>query len=100
MTDSKPPMKMPELLVFARMFVVGLVGAEVCRAAYCLGTAFAPAVADLEVWARGSAVLAGLTICVVYAVNRGAHTAAMQMGRSIRLDLLMAACQSRGFQAA
>jgi hypothetical protein len=93
-------MKMPELLVFARMFVVGLVGAEVCRAAYCLGTAFAPAVADLEVWARGSAVLAGLTICVVYAVNRGAHTAAMQMGRSIRLDLLMAACQSRGFQAA
>jgi hypothetical protein len=92
MTNSKPTMKMPELLVFARMFVVGLVGAEVCRAAYYLGTAFAPAVADLGVWARGSAVLAGLTICVVYAANRGAHTAAMQMGRSIRLDLLMAAC--------
>jgi hypothetical protein len=92
MADAKPTMKMPELLVFARMFVVGLVGAEVCRAAYYLGTAFAPALADLDVWARGSAVLAGLTICVVYAVNRGAHTAAMQMGRSVRLDLLMAAC--------
>jgi len=92
MADTKPTMKMPELLVFARMFIVGLVGAEVCRAAYYLGTAFAPAVADLDVWARGSAVLAGLAICVVYAVNRGAHTAAVQMGRSIRLDLLIAVC--------
>jgi KAP family P-loop domain len=90
MADTKRTMKMPELLIFARMFVVGLVGAEVCRAAYYLGTAFAPEVADLEVWARGSAVLAGLAICVVYAVNRGAHTAAVQMGRSIRLDLLIA----------
>ena len=92
MADTKPTMKIPELLVLARMLVVGLVGAEVCRAAYYLGTAFAPAVADLDVWARGSAVLAGLAICVVYAVNRGAHTAAVQMGRSIRLDLLIAVC--------
>ena len=92
MADTKRTMKMPELLVFARMFVVGLVGAEVCRAAYYLGTAFAPSVADLEVWARGGAVLAGLAICVVYAVNRGAHSAAAKMGRSIRLDLLIAVC--------
>ena len=90
MADTNQTMKMPELLVFARMFVVGLVVAEVCRAAYYLGTAFAPGVADLEVWASGGAVLAGLAICVVYAVNRGAHTAAVQMGRSIRLDLLIA----------
>jgi len=90
MADTKRTMKMPELLIFVRMFVVGLVGAEVCRAAYYLGTAFAPEVADLAVWARGSVVLAGLAICVVYAVNRGAHTAAVQMGRSIRLDLLIA----------
>lgn len=92
MADTKPTMKMPELLVFARMFFVGLVGAEVCRAAYYLGTAFAPALADMDVWARGSVVLVGLAICVVYAVNRGAHTAAVQMGRSIRLDLLIAVC--------
>ncbi|VWX62937.1 conserved membrane hypothetical protein [Burkholderiales bacterium 8X] len=92
MPDTKRTMKMPELLVFARMFVVGFVGAEVCRAAYYLGTAFAPAMADVGVWARGGAVVVGLTICVVYAVNRGAHTAAVQMGRSVRLDLLMAVC--------
>jgi hypothetical protein len=92
MSDTKPTMKMPELLVFARMVLVGLFGAEVCRAAYYLGTAFAPAVADLEVWAKGCAVLVGLAICVLYAVNRGAHTAAAKMGRSIRLDLLTAVC--------
>jgi hypothetical protein len=92
MVDTKTTMKMPELLVFVRMFVVGLVGAEVCRVAFYLGTAFAPAVADLQVWARDGAVLAGLAICVVYAVNRGAHTAAVQMGRSVRLDLLIAVC--------
>lgn len=92
MAETKRAMKMPEFLVFARMFVVGLVGTEVYRAAYYLGTAFAPAVADLEVWARGGVVLLGLAICVVYAVNRRAHTAVMQMGRSIRLDLLIAVC--------
>lgn len=92
MADTKQTMKMPELLVFARLFVVGLVGAEVCRVAYYLGTAFAPVVADLEVWVSGSAVLVGLAICAVYAANRGAFTAAVQMGRSIRLDLLLAVC--------
>ncbi|EPZ14366.1 hypothetical protein M622_18715 [Thauera terpenica 58Eu] len=92
MAGTKQTMKMPELLVFAKMFVVGWVGAEVCRAAYYLGTAFAPAVADLEVWASGIVVLAGLAICVVYAANRGAFTAAVQMGRSFRFDLLMAVC--------
>jgi hypothetical protein len=92
MADAKQTMKMPELLVYARMFVVGLVGAEVGRAAYYLGTAFAPVVAHMEVWATGSGVLAGVAICVAYAANRGALTAAAQLGRSVRLDLLMAVC--------
>lgn len=92
MATAKHTMKMPEFLVFARMFIVGLVGAEICRAAYYLGTAFASAVADLEAWKSGFVVLAGLAICVVYAANRGAFTAAVQMGRSFRVDLLMAVC--------
>ena len=71
MEENKRPMKMPELLVFTKMFVIGLIGAEVYRAAYYLGTAFAPVVADFEVWQRGSAVFVGLAICLVYAVSRG-----------------------------
>ena len=92
MAATKNTMKMPELLVFAKMFVVGLVGAEVYRATYYLGTAFAPAIADLSLWARVLLVLIGLAICVVYAVNRGAHISAVQVGRSLRLDLFIVMC--------
>jgi len=52
MEATKHTMKMPELLVFAKMFVVGLVAAEVCRTTYYLGTAFAPVIADFSVWVR------------------------------------------------
>lgn len=92
MAATKHTMKMPELLVFAKMFVVGLVAAEVCRATYYLGTAFTPAIADLSLWARVILVLIGLAVCVVYAVNRGAHISAVQVGRSFRLDLLIVMC--------
>lgn len=92
MAVIKPTMKMPELLVFAKMFVVGLIATEVCRATYYLGTAFASEIVDFPLWTRATAVLVGLVVCVVYAVNRGAHTSAVQMGRSLRLDLLIAMC--------
>lgn len=92
MTATKQAMKMPELMVFAKVFVVGFAAAEVCRAAYYLGTAFALAYVDFPFWARATASLVALTICVVYAVSRGAHIAAAKMGQSIRLDLLIAVC--------
>lgn len=92
MEATKHTMKMPELLVFAKMFVVGLVAAEVCRTTYYLGTAFAPVIADFSVWVRAIPVLIGLTICMVYVVNRGAHIFVVKMGRSLRLDLLIAMC--------
>ena len=92
MAAAKTTMKMPELLVFAKMFVVGLVAAEVCRASFYLGTAFSPVIADFDLCVRAAAVVIGLAICLVYAMNRGALTSAVQMGRSLRLDLLMAVC--------
>jgi len=92
MAATKHTMKMPELLVFAKMFAVGFVVAEICRTTYYLGTAFAPAMADFSLWVRAIVVLIGLALCVVYAVNRGAHISVAQMGRSLRLDLLIAMC--------
>jgi len=92
MIGTKHAMKMPELMVFAKVFVVGFLAAEVCRATFYLGTAFALANVDFPLWARATAILVGLTVCVTYAVNRGAHTAAVQMGRSFRFDLVMALC--------
>jgi hypothetical protein len=41
MATKMPTMKMPEFLVFARMFVVGFVGAETLRVTFYLGTTFA-----------------------------------------------------------
>ncbi|WP_287805230.1 hypothetical protein [Diaphorobacter sp.] len=67
MAATKHTMKMPELLVFAKMFVVGLVAAEVCRTTYYLGTAFVPAIADFPLWAKAIPVLIGLAVCVVRA---------------------------------
>lgn len=88
MAANKPTMKMPELLVFARLFVVGFVGAEVCRATFYLGAGFAQELDDIALKVVG--ILAGLVLCLTYAVKRGAFVAAARMGRSLRLDLLLA----------
>lgn len=90
MTPTKPAMKMPELPVFARAVVTGFVGAEVWRATFYLGANFARTLSEAALWAKTGGILAGLLLCLTYAVKRGAHVAAARMGRSFRLDLLVA----------
>lgn len=90
MTATKPAMKMPELLVFARLFATGFVGAEVGRTAFYLGANFAPTLSDVALWVRTGGILVGALLCLTYAFKRGAHVAAARMGRSLRLDLLVA----------
>lgn len=90
MNATKPAMKMPELLVFARLFVVGFIGAEICRATFYLGASFAQELNEIALWPKVVGVLAGLALCLTYAINRGAFIAAARMGRSLRLDLLTA----------
>lgn len=90
MSISKPAIKMPELLVFAKLFVVGFVSAAVFRATFYLSAGFAQELDDIAVGAKVVAILAGLVLCLVYAGKRGAFVAATRMGRSRRLDLLMA----------
>ncbi|MEY4589033.1 MAG: hypothetical protein RL497_1109 [Pseudomonadota bacterium] len=41
MTSPKQTMPMPELLVFVRMLVLGIVGAEVCRVTFYMGGSLA-----------------------------------------------------------
>lgn len=86
---SKPSaMKMPELLVFARMLFIGFVGAEVARIFFLLGTSFAQQIVDVSLCLKAIGVLTGLGICLLYAVKRNAHWAAMRIVRSYRIDLL------------
>lgn len=90
MTATKPVMKMPELPVFARSLATGFIGAEVCRTTFYLGGNFAPTLSDVALWAKAGGILAVLLLCLTYAVKRGAHVAATRIGRSFRLDLLVA----------
>lgn len=90
MSATKPAMKMPEFLVFARSFAIGFLGAEVFRAAFYLGENFAPTLSEMALWEKVGGILVGLLLCLTYAIKRGAHIAAARMGRSLRVDLLIA----------
>lgn len=87
---AKPAMKMPELPVFARWLATGFVGAEVWRAAFYLGANFAPTLSNVALWGKAGGILAVLLLCLAYAFKRGAYDTAARMGRSFRLDLLIA----------
>lgn len=91
MAAARPTMRMPDLLVFARSLVVGFVAAETGRAAFYLGSSFASSLTDAALWAKSVGTLAVLALCLTYAVKRRAHVAALQMGSSARIDLLIAA---------
>jgi hypothetical protein len=89
MTATKPAMQMSELLVFARPLVIGFVGAEVWRVAFCLGANFATTWSS-ALWVKAGGIVIGALLCLIYAFKRGAHLTAARMGRSVRLDLLLA----------
>ena len=89
MKITKPKMKMPELLVFVRFFVVGFVGAEICLATFYLAIGFAQEIYDLSLWVNAAVFLVGLAICFKYAYERGAIAVTARMCRSFRLDLLL-----------
>lgn len=90
MSATKPTMKMPELLVFARSFAVGFVAAEVFRSSFYLSVGFAHEMNSLFPWANIVVILAGLTLCVSYTLKRGASADVARMVRSLRIDLLIA----------
>ena len=83
-------MKMPELLLFVKSLATGFLGAEIWRIAFYLGDNFASALPDVPLYLKAGAILAGVLLCLTYAVKRGALVAAARMGRSFRIDLLFA----------
>jgi KAP family P-loop domain len=90
MTITKPAMKMPELLVFARSLAIGFICAEVWRITFYLGASFAQLLIDVALWPKVVGTLAALVLCLTYSVKRGAHLAGLRIGRSFRLDLMLA----------
>ena len=91
MIAANPVMKMAELLIFVRSLATGFLIAEIGRIAFYLGTSSAPALSGLPIWVMAVALLAGVALCSIYAVQRGALAIAVRMARSLRVDLLVAA---------
>tara|TARA_R110002124_G_C8958248_1_gene513834 strand:- start:566 stop:3490 length:2925 start_codon:yes stop_codon:yes gene_type:complete len=83
-------MKMPEFLIFAKALAIGFLVAEIWRFAFYLGANSALALPDVALWIKICVILGGALLCITYAFKRGAHVLAVRMGRSFRIDLLLA----------
>ena len=91
MPEVRQTMKMPELLIFARVFAVGLVAAEVFRLSYYGGDKFTSHLADVDWRVQATGIAAGLVVCLAYVLMRDAHSTIVRLGRSLRFDLLFTA---------
>ncbi len=90
MPAHKSVMKMPELIVFAKAFALGIVGAEVARFFFYFGQSLANALSGIEGLHVLIAVLVAAVVCIIYVWRRGIPAAATRLGRSRRIDLLLA----------
>tara|TARA_S200002703_G_scaffold117217_3_gene102799 strand:+ start:321 stop:809 length:489 start_codon:yes stop_codon:yes gene_type:complete len=90
MPATKSAMKMPEFLIFGKMFAIGFVVAEVLRVSFYLGTEFANEMQQVALWLPVVSVVVGLALCFTYLVQRNVHLIAARIGHSYRIDLLVA----------
>lgn len=90
MPERKSVMKMPELLVFAKAFALGIGGAEVVRLSFYAGQSLAQALFGIDGIQVLIAVFVVAIVCVIYAWRRGVLAAVTRLGKSRRIDLLLA----------
>ena len=90
MRDTKPAMKMPELLVFAKSIVIGFLIAEVWYAAFYLGSNSYKALTGFDLCILALLFLIVPSLCIYYAFKRGAFAITTKIARSNRVDLLVA----------
>lgn len=89
MEEVRLEVKMPELLVFAKVFIVGIISAEVFRIAYYLGDNFASILSGVDWRIEAAIIFVCLLVCIVYAVKRKAHLAGIRLAKSYRVDLFL-----------
>ena len=90
-TRQSNQIKMPEFIVFARVFAIGLVVAEVWRVSFKAGEKFASFLYDID-WSVQAIVIApSLLVWLAYIIMRDAGSSLIRLGRSYRFDLLFCA---------
>jgi hypothetical protein len=85
-----PPMKMPELFVFLRAFMYGLIAAEVYRFTNLATGRFAQLAGDWDPGWRVLGVLVVFAVCVAYVAAREGWGTTKRLVQSSRIDLLLA----------
>ena len=87
MPEQHQTMKMPELLVFARVFAIWFILAGVFRVSYFAGGKFVPLLADVDWVFQVAGFAFCLFVCLAYAYMRDACSSVVRLGRSYRFDL-------------
>ena len=90
MKGDKPAFKMPEIFVFIKFFIFGVVGTEIFRVSFYMGSSFAPNISGEPVVMKAIGIAALLILCLFYAYKREAFSIAKKMGLSLRFDLMAA----------
>ncbi|MFT6163517.1 MAG: hypothetical protein ACJAZ7_000275 [Zhongshania aliphaticivorans] len=83
-------MKIPEFLVFAKFIAVGFLIAEVWQLSFHLAENSYLELHNSTLWVKIGLILAGLLLCLTYAVKRDALAVVTRMACSLRIDLLIA----------
>jgi hypothetical protein len=89
MLETRQTMKRPEMLVFARVFAVGFLTAEVLRLSFYVGEKFAPFLVEIDWRVRAAGIAVGLGVCLAYILMRDGRSTIVRFGRSFRFDLLL-----------
>ncbi|WP_427501537.1 KAP family NTPase [Methylomonas sp. MED-D] len=87
MPKSQQTMRMPELLVFARVFTIWFVCAGGFRVFFYVGEKFAPTITDVDLIVRAIGIAVCLIICLIYAIMRDVWSYIVRLSRSFRFDI-------------
>lgn len=83
-------MKLPQLIVFAKAFVIGFIGTELFRIFFAIGTKFVTSTGILNLSVVLATILVSIAVVITYAVARGAIASTTRIVKSSRVDLLLA----------
>lgn len=89
MPESHQTMKMPELLMFAKVFATWFVLAGGFRVSYLVGEKFAFILADVDWIIQAAGIAVCLMVCLAYAIMRDACSSIVRLVRSLRFDLFV-----------
>lgn len=84
MSESHQTMKMPELLLFAKVVATWFVLAAGIRVSYLVGEKFELILADVDWIIQAAGIAVCLMVCLAYAIMRDAFSSIVRLGRSLR----------------